>query len=96
MYIDQLELTNWEHEQFVKESKKLYGVKRESKDPKKNKDYEYALKRRRYIHWYKKEHSWVRRNYQKKFRQEWRQEIKKGDWHRPINKEYHTYGYLTW
>jgi len=94
--INHIELFIWETEQERKFAQKFSEKNHRTKDPKKEKRYEYNRKQLRKQHFWKKEDNWVKKITRKKFRRDWKLERKRGKWHRPVNREYRTYGRLTW
>ncbi|GAB6550109.1 hypothetical protein bcgnr5378_38000 [Bacillus cereus] len=96
MFINQYELELWAYAEKSKEINRVYGSKREPVDPKqKRKWFKRKIETKSFANQYK-ESKPVRKRVRKRFRNEWRVECAKGRWHRPVNREYHTYGHETW
>jgi len=94
--IDSKELLLWEIKQDRKIAEKFFEKKRKTKLPYEKKMYEKKRKQLGNRHFFKKEDVWVKKAIQKKFRRKWKEERNRGNWHRPVNREYHTYGWITW
>ncbi|WP_145925756.1 hypothetical protein [Bacillus mobilis] len=86
----------WVYTEELKDVERVYGVKRKPVNPKQKKEW---LKRKTETQYFAnqyKESKPVKKKVQKRFRNDWRMECAKGRWHRPVNREYHTYGHETW
>ena len=90
------ELLLWGMEQDRKLAQRLFEEKKRAKNPKEKKWYEQKRKQLRSKHFFEKEEVWVKKITQKKFRRDWKKERSSGEWHRPVNREYRTYGWITW
>lgn len=94
--INYSELLQWEIEQDRKIAQRLFEEKRRVKNPNEKKKYEQKRKQLRSKHFFEKEEVWVKKITRKKFRRDWKKERNSGKWHRPVNREYRTYGWITW
>lgn len=96
VFVNEEELNRWEEEQlnialdiFAMKSTKM-------KDPQlKTKKRESRQKKQKWNS-FGKEDKPYRKMYQKTFRARWKLERSQGRYHIPRNREYKTYGYLTW
>jgi hypothetical protein len=66
------------------------------KDPQKDKLKEKERKKKKMMHWHKKESKINRRKFQKKFRQKMKRKLLSEEYYNIRNKDYHTYGWMTW
>jgi hypothetical protein len=96
LQIDVNELKKWKLEEIKKEDIRFATKSEKNKDPKKEKKKDRLKKELGNSYFYKHEEKSYRKQYQKSFKSKWKIEKSIGEYHIPINKEYKTYGYLTW
>lgn len=96
MKINQNENYLWEIEEEWKNGLKVYGIANKTRDPQSKKRFENEREKKNNKYFFKKESKSNRKRVQKNFRRKWTSERNKGTWHIPVNKEFHTGGWLTW
>lgn len=92
------ELEKWAKKQQEKERKRVFGEKssvRLMKNPRKEKLRNFR-KCEKFGQHFDKEMTKVRRKWQQKFKRKMKERLYNEAYYRPINKDYKTYGWITW
>lgn len=96
--VQQTQLEKWEQTQREKEMKRLFGEKpseRLMKNPRKEKLRNFR-KCEKFGQHFDKEMTKIRRHFQQKFKRKMKERLYNEAYYRPINKDYKTYGWITW
>ena len=85
----------WEQQQYKKILKKMYAQKQYRGNPR-EKAFQDFRHHRLTGHWYKKEAKYTRKMTNRKFRRMLKRNLYHKAYYKPRNRDYHTYGWLTW
>ncbi len=91
----QQEIFCWETEQEKKIFKKMYAKKLNRGNPR-TKAFQDFRHHRLTGHWFKKEAKYIRKLTNRKFRRTLKQKLYHEAYYKPRNRDYKTYGWLTW
>lgn len=91
----QQEVLHWEQQQHKKMLKKMYSKKQCRGNPriKALQDFRHHRITR---YWFKKENKYIRKVTNRKFRRMLKQKLYHEAYYSPRNRDYRTYGWLTW